>query len=294
MTDPTSSRNMYRPTTVEEAAALLADAGDDGRALAGGATLVALMNARLVTPRCLVSLEAIDELRALTREADGTVRIGAMRRHRETAFESDLQAGHRVVSHAAAQIANPPVRNMGTIGGSLGFADPAADYPTALVAADARLELAGSAGRRELPIADYLMGWYETALEPGELITAVLLPPAENGSIGHYEKLCRVSGDFALAAIGVVMTRNDDDSVQSVRIAVGGCAGAPVRVEQAEQVLIGSRLDSTSVKRAGELLQAALDPVDDVRGSAQYRIQVVPRLLRRALDQCAQVAETNG
>ncbi|MGB7302125.1 MAG: xanthine dehydrogenase family protein subunit M [Burkholderiaceae bacterium] len=279
-----TSRAMYQPTTVEDAVALLAEAGEEGRVLAGGATLVALMNARLVTPRCLVSLQAIDELCELSRAADGSVRIGAMRRHRQTAFESDLQAGHQVVSKAAAQIANPPVRNMGTIGGSLGFADPAADYPTALVAANAELELAGPAGRRRLPIADYLLGWYETALEPGEIITAVLLPAPQPGSVGHYEKLCRVSGDFALAAIAVVMTKADDGALSAVRVAVGGCGGAPVRVEEAENVLVAGQLDDASVKRAGELLQAALDPVDDVRASAQYRIQVVPRLLRRALD----------
>ncbi len=148
----------HKPATVDDAVRVLSDAGEGGRPISGGATLVAMMNAKLVEPDVLVSLSAIAELKDFGRAPDGTVRIGAMRRHRETAFESDLSGGQAVVAKAASQIANPPVRNMGTIGGSISFADPAADYPPALVAADATIEIAGPAGRRLVPGRGVLSG----------------------------------------------------------------------------------------------------------------------------------------
>jgi carbon-monoxide dehydrogenase medium subunit len=228
-----------------------------------------------------VSLAGIGELSAFERRDDGSVRIGAMRRHRQTAFESDLRDGHAVVSHAASQIANPPVRNMGTMGGSISFADPAADYPPALVAADARIEVAGVDGRREIPVEAFFLGWYETALEAGEIVTAVLLPPPASGSRGHYVKLCRVAGDFAIASIALNVSF-DGARVRSIRIAVGGCAGGPVRVAAAEEMFAGAAPDAALVAAAGALLVEALDPVDDVRASAEYRRRVVPRLLGRA------------
>lgn len=281
----------HKPSTVEEAVALLAEAGEDGRALSGGATLVALMNAGLVEPRSLVSLSGIGELRDFRREPDGSVRIGAMRLHRQTAFESDLREGQRVIASAAAQIANPPVRNMGTIGGSIAFADPAADYPPALVAADASIEIAGAEGRRTVPAEDFFLGWYETDLEPGEIVTAVLVPPAQAGSIGHYEKICRVAGDFALASVALVLRLADDRTVEAVRLAVGGCGGGPIRVPEAEEALVDGPLDAERMAHAGALLQNELDPVDDVRGSAEYRMRVVPRLLARALEAACLVPE---
>ncbi len=277
-----TAMQFHKPSTVEEATALLADAGEGGRALAGGATLVAMMNAGLVEPTCLVSLDGIAELTAFGREPDGSARIGAMRRHRQTAFESDLTDGQTVISRAAAQIANPPVRNMGTIGGSISFADPAADYPPALVAADASVEIAGTGGRRTVAAEDFFLGWYETALDTGEIVTAVLVPAAPAGSRGHYTKLARVAGDFAIASVALSIAMADG-AVSHLRMAVGGCGGGPVRVLEAEARLIGAPLSDASMAEAAEMIVDALDPVDDVRASADYRCRVVPRLLRQAL-----------
>ena len=272
-----TKQDFHKPTTVEDAVTLLKEAGEDARPISGGATLVALMNARLVQPSRLVSLSAIEELTQCTHQPDGSVRIGAMRRHRQTAFESDLKAAHQVVSGAASQIANPPVRNMGTIGGSISFADPAADYPPSLVAANAEIEIAGPEGRRCIPAEDFFLGWYETALEPGEIVTAVILPPVPASSIGQYEKLCRIA-----------MDANTDSTL---RLAVGGCGGGPVRVEAAEDALIGTKLETDAIAAAAELLVAELDPVDDVRGSAEYRLKVVPRLLQRAFNNLINIRE---
>jgi carbon-monoxide dehydrogenase medium subunit len=276
-----TAARFHKPASVADALSLLA--GDDGAlCLAGGATLVAMMNARLAEPTALVSLSAIEELTAVERRADGSVSIGAMRRHRQTAEATDLRDGQRVLSEAAGQIANPTVRNMGTIGGSVAFADPAADYPPALVAADASIEIAGPAGRRLVPAADFFLDWYTTALEPGEMVTAVIVPPAPAGSIGRYDKLARISGDFAIASIALQLA-TEGGACSHLRVAVGGCGPHPVRLPEAEQDLLGGGLDAPSLAAFGRALVEALDPPDDVRASADYRRRVVPRLLARAL-----------
>ena len=271
----------FEPTSVAEASALYrANAG--AQYLAGGATLVALMNAGLAEPTALVSLDGIEALGGLRRLSDGAVRIGAMARHRETAESTLFRAGQNVVPAAARQIANVPVRNMGTMGGSIAFADPAADYPAALRAADARIEIAGEGGVREATAASFFVDWYKTALEPGELVVAITIPPAPAGSVGLYRKLQRVSGDFAIASVALVLALDGLDC-REIRLAVGGCGPTPVRLEEAEALLKGGRLESDRLDAAARMIADACDPVDDVRASAEYRRLVVPRMIRRTV-----------
>lgn len=278
------------PTSLQDAATLLVKGG--ATPLAGGATLVAMMNADLVAPETLVSLRNIEALREASRDNDGAVRIGAMRRHRETAEDTDFRDGQTVVSAAASQIANPPVRNMGTMGGSCAFFDPAADYPAALVAADASFDLVGAAGRRSVPAEEFFVGWYETALQDGELIEAVVIPPAPAGSVGIYKKLARVSGDFAIASVGVVLGM-DGDACSHLAVSVGACGPKPVRLRAAETALVGGPLDDETVQRLAARLAEALDPVDDVRASADYRRRVAPRMVVQAVKE-AQHAVGSG
>lgn len=270
----------HEPATLDAAAALLAADGE-ARCLAGGATLVAMMNARLVEPSALVSLRRIEELRGIDAEGDGFC-IGAMTPHRVTAADGRLAGGHAVVREAAAVIANPSVRNMGTMGGSIAFADPAADYPPALVAIGAEIEIVARDGQRRIGAADFFTDWYETVLGPGELISAIHLPGAPAGAVGVYDKLARVEGDFATASAAVVLAMAGD-ACSHLSIAVGGCGPTPLRLAEAESALIGSGLDDEAVQRAGEMLAQASDPVDDVRASADYRRLVIPRLVARAI-----------
>ncbi|MCW5771470.1 MAG: xanthine dehydrogenase family protein subunit M [Rhodospirillaceae bacterium] len=271
----------HRPATVEAAVALL---GTEGvRCLSGGATLVALINANLAEPTAIVSLNAIPELAGIEKTADGGYRIGAMTRHRDTAA-SHLPDTLAVVSRAAGQIANPPVRNMGTMGGSIAFADPAADYPPALVAARAEIEIAGAAGRRRIAAEDFFVDWYTTALEPGEMVTAIFLPPPRPG-IGRYRKFARVSGDFAIASVALSVAF--DGSKHAARIAIGGCGPKPVRLDAADALLSETFGDPAAAQQAGALLAAACDPVDDVRASAEYRRIVVPRLVAATIADAA-------
>jgi carbon-monoxide dehydrogenase medium subunit len=144
------------------------------------------------------------------------------------------------------------------------------------------VEIAGPGGRRLLPIGDFVIDWYTTALEPGELVTAIIVPPAPPGSVGLYEKLDRVARDFAIASVALVLAL-EGDVCRAVRIAIGGCGPAPVRLAEAEAALIGEPLTDARIATAGRLLAAACDPVDDVRASAAYRRTVVPRLVAKAV-----------
>lgn len=266
----------HRPRSVDEALTLLA-ADPEARPIAGGATLVAMLNARVVEPPVLVSLAGVAELQGLSASAEGEVRIGAFTRHRDSAASPLLVGTLAVVRDAAGQIANATVRNMGTIGGSIAFADPGLDYPPALVAVGAEVEVAGLDGRRRIPATDFFVDWYTTALQPGEIVCAVHLPPADAQGAGLYVKHARVAGDYATAS--VALCRCADGAVSA---AVGGCGPRPLASAEAN-ALLSAGTDDKAIARAGELLQALADPLDDVRGSAEYRRALIPRLLKRAL-----------
>jgi aerobic carbon-monoxide dehydrogenase medium subunit len=268
---------LHRPQSLGEAISLLT--GDaDAKPLAGGASLVAMLNARLVEPSALISLACINELRGVHVLANGTLRIGAMTRHREIVEISALTGPRNTLREAAAAIANPTIRAMGTIGGSIALNDPGADYPPALVALAATVEIVGSAGTRLVAAADYFLDWYTTALAPGELITAIYLPPVVTG-FGVYHKLARVAGDFAIASVAITVQIDG-----GVRAAIGACGPRPLSLEEAN-----AELESGNVAAAGTLLATAADPVDDNRASANYRRRVIPRMLARAFAQaCAQ------
>lgn len=286
----TATLRIAEPKSVAQVVELLqTDPG--ARCLAGGATLVAMMNAGLADDvSLLVSLQSVDELRGIERRADGSVRIGAMTRHVETAGSMLLIEGQQVVCEAAKVVANHVVRNMGTIGGSVAFADPAADYLPALLVADAVIDVAGPAGRRRVPIGEYGLDWYTTALMPGEIVVSIELPPAPANSIGLYKKFGRTYGDFAIASIAVILCAAQGRAA-TIRCAVGACGPAPVRLPQAEELLQGTALESAVVAKAGRLLADACDPLDDVRASSAFRRTLVPRLLGSALGEAWQRLE---
>jgi carbon-monoxide dehydrogenase medium subunit len=270
-----STLSLFRPQSLAEALDLLATT-PEARPLAGGASLVAMMNAGLVAPAALVSLTRIPELTGIHVAADGSIAIGAATRHCEIAEEPRLGGTAAVLPHAAAQIAGTAVRNMGTIGGAVAHGDPGLDFPPALAALDAEVEIASRAGRRRVPIRNFFVDWYTTALEPGELVVALHLRKPKPG-VGLYLKHARVSGDFAVAAVAVSLAEDGD-----VNVAVGGCGPAPLTSAEADHML-SSDLSPSAVTRAGELLTALANPIDDVRGTAEYRKLLIPRLLARAL-----------
>jgi carbon-monoxide dehydrogenase medium subunit len=254
------------PTTLQEAFAALGD--PEARCLAGGQSLVAMMNLGLVAPEKLVSLRRIAALRGLTQRPDGSLRIGAMTTHAELAALEARSAGAALMGETAKVIAYPAVRTSGTIGGSVAHADPAADLPVALLAADATIEVASARGERRIPALDFFRGLFETALAPGEIVTAIHVPPSQNSGAA-YEKLSLVAGDFAIVSVAAMVGR-------AARVAIGGCGPKPM-------LLSGVGLTDAEALDAGRSLAAKCDPSDDHRASSAYRRKVLPELVRRAV-----------
>jgi aerobic carbon-monoxide dehydrogenase medium subunit len=268
-----------RPTTVEEAVAALA-ADEDARLLAGGQTLMATIATGLYRPSATISLAGVAELRGLRRLDDGTVRMGAMATHAEIAASPLFAGAQRLVPDAAGRIAYPAIRNAGTVGGACAHGDPASDWPAIAVAADARLHLAGPSGHRTVAAADFFVDFLTTALDPGEMIVAIDVPPRLRSFA--VERIVRVAGDYATLSVLVALD-HDGGLCRSVRIAVGSCGVRPLRDAGAEGLLIGRTVDRDTALAAGDRLAAMADPVGDVRASAAYRRRVMPALVSRAI-----------
>ena len=271
----------HAPSTVEEAVRLLA-ADEESRPLAGGQTLVAMLNADLMSPSALVSLHRIEALRRIEAAADGALRIGAMTTHAALARSQAFRGAHRLVAEAAGRIGHAAIRTMGTIGGAVAHADPSADYPPALVALGAAIEAVGPNGRREIPADAFFEGFLTTALEPREIVTAIVLPPEPPGARVHYEKFARVEGDFATISVALALWQEGATPTR-IQIALGGVGPKPVRVSDAESQLLEGGCDDASIEAAGAMLVEASDPIDDVRASAAFRRLLIPRLLRRTI-----------
>ncbi len=276
--------NYHQPNNLEQVLLLLGSDAD-ARCIAGGATLGAMMNADLVKPSALISLKAIHSLKGVHATADGFT-IGAMTIHQTVANDVRLQAGLAVVRLAAGHIGHPAIRAVGTIGGSISHADPAADYPTALVAAEAQIEIASRSGRRRVPAHEFFISYYTTALEAGEMVVAVHLPAPTQGSSSAYRKVGRCEGDFATASVAFSGAFSEGKCI-AASVAVGGCGATPIRSIDANSLLVGTQAGSPRVADAAEALIEACDPIDDVRGSANYRRELVRRLLPRVVAQAA-------
>lgn len=255
------------PATLDEAYRALE--GEDARCLAGGQSLVAMMNLGLVSPARLVSLRRIEALRGIDLQRDGSLRIGAMTTHAELAALDVSASGPALLAQTARVVAYPAVRAWGTIGGSVALADPAADYPVALVAADATIEVGYASGARRIAAQDFFRGLFETALAKGEVITAIHVPPGPRDTRAAYEKLSLVAGDYAIVSVAAI-------AGHTAQVAVGGCGTKPIR-------LAGIGVSDDALLEAGRALAAASEPSSDHRASAAYRRRVLPELMRRAV-----------
>jgi len=269
----------HRPRSLDAAVELLASDAE-ARPLAGGQTLVAMLNLGYLTPSAFVYLGDLGELRGIRRLDDGSIRVGAMTTHAEIAAAPVFTAGQDLIAHTARQIADAGIRNCGTLGGACAHGDPVTDWPPALVAAGATLEVRGAKKSTQFPARDFFLGLMSTALQPGELITAIVIPPIAGK--GLYRKLVRAEGDYATLSVAVTVDAKGG-RCRSVAVAVGACGPRPVRLEAAEKLLVGQPLDEKRALDAGRLLAGAIEPLDDVRASAAYRRRVLPGVVARTL-----------
>jgi carbon-monoxide dehydrogenase medium subunit len=272
----------HRPGTVAEALAVLAEVGHDGKVLAGGQSLVPLLNMRLAAPRHLVDINWLTELDEVACDPDA-VRVGALARHARVEHDRDAVDAVPLLGQAIVDIAHTTVRNRGTVVGSLVHADPAAELPAVLVLLGGTMELAraGDGGRREVAAADFFLGPLESAVRPGELATAARFPRPPAGAGSAWVELARRHGDYAVCGVGALVELDQGLRVASARAALISVGPVPVPVDLTD-ALGGQAGDAADWAAAGRVAAAAVDPEDDIHASAAYRRHLAGVLTARA------------
>jgi aerobic carbon-monoxide dehydrogenase medium subunit len=279
------------PRTVEEAVDHLARHGSDARVLAGGQSLVRLMNARLATPAVLVDINRMAALDGIEAE-NGSVRIGALARQRAAELSDVVRAEAALLAEAAAHVAHPSVRRRGTVAGSIAFADPSAELPAALLALDGEAVVTGPGGERVVAAADLFTGAFRTSLADGELITAVRVPRAGGARTGSaWVEVARRYGDLPVCGAGAVVTLDEVGVIASARIALCGVGPTPVRATAVEQALGGAQPTENAIGASAERAAHDLDPPSDAHGSAAFRRHLAVVLTRRSVQRAAQRAQ---
>jgi len=270
---------------VEEGIEQLTELGDDAKLLAGGQSLVAMMNFRLVRPSALVDITPIPDLQYL--EPDGAgLKVGALTPHRwvEEMEDPDLLEYFSVLKEAARWVGHYPIRTLGTFGGSIAHADPSAEWCMLAVLLDAEIVAVGPQGERVIPASDFFQGFFMTALEPDEMVVEVRFPePAPHASV---QEFARRAGDFAIVSAAVALDVRDREC-HSARVVLGGVSDVPLRIPEAERVLERADIGREAFDEAGQEAAKAIDPPSDVHGDADYRRDLSAVLVRRALTEAA-------
>ena len=264
-----------RAGSLAEATALLAEAPGDAKVLAGGQSLVPMLNMRLVRPAVLVDINGLRELTGITPTPEGGLRLGALTRHAELAAAPAVIERAPLLAEAARHVGHAAIRNQGTLGGSLAHADPAAELPAALLALGARVRVTGPRGTREIAAGAFFRGLLSTALEADEILIAIEVPAQPPG--WGFAEVARRPGDFALAGVAAVLGEG------GVRLVGFGVGDRPLRLSSAERLLAGATLDAETAARAGTAAGPDCDPPSDVHGSAEYRRHLATVLTERAL-----------
>jgi len=272
----------HAPSTLQEALSLLGQYGDDAKVLAGSQSLVPLMKLRLAQPAHVVDLRKVDGLVGV-RDVGGTLHVGAMTTHGALASDPIFRAKLPMAAEAANLIGDAQVRNLGTIGGSLAHADPAADWPAVLAALDASVVVAGKRGERTLKVLDLIVGPLTTALEPGEILTQVRIPLPPVHTAGAYEKLPNPASRFAIVGVAAEVSLDGRGGVAWSRIALTGLAPKVTRATAVEQALQGKPADPGSIKSAAARAADGIDLRADLIGSAAYKAQLASVYVERAV-----------
>jgi carbon-monoxide dehydrogenase medium subunit len=274
------------PTSLDETVQLLNEHGEEARLIAGGTALVILMKQGLVQPALLVGLGQLPDLRGVEADDSG-LRIGALTTHREVEISPLVEARLPVLADTLRKVATVRIRNVGTIGGNLAHADPNQDPPVTLIALGASVELASAGAERVVALEEFFTDYYETTLQPGEVIKSIRVPglPPRSGSV--FEKfLPRTADDYATVAVAAVITLDESgERCQDVRVALGSVGPTPIRSARAEEVLRGQSPTEKAIREAAALVPAELDPISDIRGSAEYKRDMAEVWVRRSLQQ---------
>lgn len=279
-----ASFDYFAPTTLDETLELLHEYGDEAKILAGGQSLMPLMNLRLARPKIIVDINRIGGLDGIASTGEGGLTIGALARHRAVEKSPLVREQNPLLASAMPLIGHFQIRNRGTMGGSLAHADPAAELPTLAVLLGCEFSLARKGGVRVVPAADFFLGYMATAIEPGELLTEVRFPRWRLGTAWAFDEIARRKGDFALVGVALSAELDGGANIQDVTIVMFGVGGKPQRVASAEAMLKGRRVDQGVLRELGRVVAEELEPDSDIHASAEYRKEVGGVLARRALE----------
>jgi len=271
-----------RASSVAEAVAALAAGAGDAKIIAGGQSLVPMLNFRLLSPSVLIDINRIAELDFVEEQPDGGLRIGALTRHHTLETSPVVKRLFPVLNAAMAHVAHLAIRNRGTIGGSITHADPAAELPLMMVLLDAQIKLVSPKGERVVDAPDFFVAALTSAVEEDEIVTEINLPPLPPQAGWAFEEVARRSGDFALAAVGVVLAV-EDGKVTQARIGVMGVGDTPMRMHDAETILFDQACDEQTLDEVVQAVRDAVEPNTDLHASADYRRHLVGVLARRAV-----------
>jgi carbon-monoxide dehydrogenase medium subunit len=271
----------HAPATLDEALSLLSDLGPDARVLAGGQSLIPLMKLQLAAPPHLVDINRINGL-ADIREENGALHIGSLTRESALDASELVRSGYPILHDTTSVIADPLVRNMATVGGNLAHGDPANDHPATMVALNASVVAVGPGGERVIPVGDFFEGPLTTSLLQGEILTEIRVARPTAGSGSAYLKLERKVGDYATAGVAVVLAL-DDGVCQRAGIGLTNAGPTPVKATTAESFLVGKRLDDETIREAAQLASQESQPSADLRGSEEYKRDMVRVIAGRAL-----------
>jgi carbon-monoxide dehydrogenase medium subunit len=277
------------PTTLKKTFALMEKYGDDARVIAGGTSLIIMMRQRLLTPKVVISLARIPKFDRITYNNKEGLRIAAGARHRDIELSRAVRKHYPLLHETFRKVAQPRIRNMGTVGGNLAGGDPLTDPGASLIALDAAVTLTSSKGQRRLRLDEFFIDYYQTALEPGELLTEIHVPPPERPGWSHIKFTPRSIEDFATVGVAITL-KADNGTCEDVRLGLNSVAATIVHAKKAEEVLRGKTITDTALHEMGEIAATECDPTDDNRGSAEYKLAMVKVLVPRAAKEAIQRA----
>lgn len=276
-----------QPASVAEASRMLADLGEECRVMAGGTALMLVMRQRMLNPSHIISVQRIAELQGITVDAQGVLHIGALTRHADLAASALVGQHQPVLAAMAAQVANPQVRNQGTLGGNLCYGDPSTDPPGCLMALDAQVVLGSTRGQRVLAMDAFLLDYFATAIESDEIVIEVRVPPLAAHSRARYTRYKRTAAEHRPLVSFAAVVQIQSGICRDARLVVGASVAVPQRMREAEAFLTGRQLDAAVIEEAADRVAAAIAPISDLRGSADYRREMVRVNARRTLQDLA-------
>jgi carbon-monoxide dehydrogenase medium subunit len=277
------------PTTLKKVFSLLEKHGENARVIAGGTSLIIMMRQRLLMPKVVIGLGRIPKFDRITYNAKEGLSIGAGARHRDIELSPPVRKHYPLLHETFRKVAQPRIRNMGTVGGNLAGGDPLTDPGASLIALDADVTLTSSKSQRRIRLDEFFIDYYQTALQPGELLTEIHVPPPERPGWSHIKFTPRSVEDFATVGVAITIKTNDG-TCEDVRLGLNSVASTIIHAKRAEEVLRGKTITDSALQEMAEVAATECDPTDDNRGSADYKLQMVKVLVRRAAQEALQRA----